>query len=353
MLSTLLLIGPLVAASVPTGPQQRAHDPNAYPKEASYVDVLRDCAVGAPEELFDVLRVVDGDTLWIEREGERVKLRLLSIDTEEKWMEGGGVSASKPSTRYGDQTTGWAQGFFTPRSPDAGPIRVGLRFPDGVERYDPYGRLLCHVVTDIGIDFNLLCVRMGFSPYFNKYGNSRIDHAAFVDAEKKARAEKRGVWNPGTNSGGKQRDYTRLKPWWDARAAAVDAFRAKQADAPLKFAAADEPDLLQAALDAGGKGVTVLALVDRFFDEDDGSRTVLLRAGDRRRAVRVRIEPGDKAAMAEVDLEGTKGDFRQNYVLVTGDLVKGRRGFDLVGVGPKDWRPAGPEPAVPVEAGAR
>ncbi|MEO0663496.1 MAG: thermonuclease family protein, partial [Planctomycetota bacterium] len=226
MLSTLLLIGPLVAASVPTGPQQRAHDPNAYPKEASYVDVLRDCAVGAPEELFDVLRVVDGDTLWIEREGERVKLRLLSIDTEEKWMEGGGVSASKPSTRYGDQTTGWAQGFFTPRSPDAGPIRVGLRFPDGVERYDPYGRLLCHVVTDIGIDFNLLCVRMGFSPYFNKYGNSRIDHAAFVDAEKKARAEKRGVWNPGTNSGGKQRDYTRLKPWWDARAAAVDAFRA-------------------------------------------------------------------------------------------------------------------------------
>lgn len=334
-------------ALAPAPPQERRGDPNAYPREANFAECLSHAKVDAPEELFDVLRVVDGDTIWIEREGERVKLRLLSLDTEEKWMESGGVSASKPSTRYGDVATGWVQGFFTPRTPDAGPVRVGLRFPGDEERFDVYGRLLCHVVTEEGIDFNVLAVRLGLSPYFNKYGHSRIDHAAFVEAQRLARRERRGVWAPETNAGGAKRPYERLLPWWSARAEAIDVFRAKAVKSPLKFVEADAPDALQAALDAGGKGVTVLALVDRFFDEDDGSRTVLLRSGDRRRAVRVRIEPSDFAAMEEVDLEGSMADFRQNYLLVTGDLVRGERGFDLRGVEPGDWRRAGPEPVVP------
>jgi len=350
MLPLLLALAAAPPAPVPAAPaplQERQGDPNAYPRRANFAACLAHANVGAPEELFDVLRVVDGDTIWIEREGERVKLRLLSLDTEEKWMESGGVSASKPSTRYGDVATGWVQGFFTPRTPDAGPVRVGLRFPDGDERFDVYGRLLCHVITEEGIDFNLLAVRLGLSPYFNKYGNSRIDHAAFAEAQRLARREKRGVWSPETNEGGARRPYARLLPWWDARAEALDAFRAQAADAPLKFVEADAPDALQAALDAGGTGVTVLALVDRFFDEDDGSRTVLLRSGDRRRAVRVHIQPEDFAAMEEVDLEGSMADFRQNYLLVTGDLVQGERGFDLRGVEPSDWRRAGPEPVVP------
>ena len=102
--------------------------------------MLRECSVGAPEELFDVLRVIDGDTLWIEREGQREKLRLLSVDTEEKFMERE-LSPSKPSTRYGDLVTGWTQGFVPPRSPEEGPVRVGLRFPGRVEQR-VCGRLL-------------------------------------------------------------------------------------------------------------------------------------------------------------------------------------------------------------------
>ena len=183
--------------------------------------MLRDCSVGAPEELFDVLRVIDGDTLWIEREGQREKLRLLSVDTEEKFMERE-LSPSKPSTRYGDLVTGWTQGFFTPRTPEEGPVRVGLRFPGGVEQRDVYGRLLCHVVTEEGVDFNLLLVRMGLSPT-NKYGHSRLDHERFAAFQAKAMAEKRGVWNADTNKSGKKRPYARLLPWWEARGAAVHA----------------------------------------------------------------------------------------------------------------------------------
>lgn len=341
-LTSLLSLAAAPAGAAPL--QRRAPDVNAYPREASFPEVLRECSVGAPEELFDVLRVIDGDTLWIEREGQREKLRLLSVDTEEKFMERE-LSPSKPSTRYGDLVTGWTQGFFTPRSPEEGPVRVGLRFPGGVEQRDVYGRLLCHVVTEQGVDFNLLLVRMGLSPYFNKYGHSRLDHERFAAFQAKAMAEKRGVWNADTNKSGKKRPYARLLPWWEARGAAVHAFRELAAADPAHWIAADEPEALEMSMKAApGEEVTLLCSVDRFFDEDDGSRTVLLRGGDKKRSVRVRIEPEALEAMAKVDLEGSKEDFRQNYLTVKGTLAIGERGFDLVGVEPADWRRAGPEP---------
>lgn len=345
-LFVLLATSPSMA---PAAPVQQRGAPWPPPR-ATMAEVLADCATEKPKELFPIERVVDGDTIWIQRNGEREKLRLLSVDTEEKYVGGNDISASKPSTRFGEQSTGWAKGFFLPRTPDEAPVQVGLRFPDGAEARDVYGRLLCHVVTRDGIDFNLFLVRMGHSPYFNKYGNSSIAHGEFARAQAAAKKEKRGIWDNRTNEGGKRRDYPRLAAWWNARAEAIDAFRAKAAKEPLRFVAADDPDALQRAMDAGRGEVTLLASADRFFDEDDGSWTVLLRSGDKKRSVRVKIPAAMRPAMAELDLPATGDEFRQNYLLVTGTLQKGRRGFDLVGTGPTDWRPAGPEPKLPAMA---
>ncbi|MGB0332394.1 MAG: thermonuclease family protein, partial [Planctomycetota bacterium] len=338
---TLLLLAAPLHAAVPAPQQQKSSWP---PPRASVSDALRDCQVEKPDRLFMVERVVDGDTIHIRRNGEREKLRLLSVDTEEKYMGGKDISASKPSTRFAEQSTGWATGFLLPRSPGEGPAKVGLRFPGGEEARDIYGRLLCHVVTKEGIDFNLLLVRMGHSPYFNKYGNSRLDHERFLEAQRKAMAEKLGIWDSRTNEGGKRRDYPRLMAWWTARAEAIDAFRARAAASPGRFLACDDPDGLEAALKAGGGEVTLLASVDRFFDEDDGSWTSLLRSGDRKRAVRIGVPASGRAALEALDLPGTKDEFRQNYLLVTGQLTRGPRGFRLEGVGASGWRRAGPEP---------
>ena len=145
-----------------------------------------------PTELFDVVRVVDGDTVHIQRGGEKVKLRLLSVDTEEKLSFNG--SASKPGTVFGEETSQWAEELFAELGDDP---KIGLRFPNGIEANDVYGRLLCHVVMPDGTDFNVLLVELGKSPYFNKYGNSRIAHGEFVEAQRLARNEKLGIWNPG------------------------------------------------------------------------------------------------------------------------------------------------------------
>ncbi len=305
--------------------------------------MLKACRVEVPAELFAVTRVVDGDTLWIERDGEQEKLRLLSVDTEEK-LSTGNSSASKPGTAYGERVAGWTQGYFSPRAGDEDPVRVGLRFPPGGEARDVYGRLLCHVVTAEGVDFNLLLVRSGMSPYFNKYGSSRIDHGRFVEAQASAKLEGLGIWEADQRRAGATRPYAKLVPWWDARAEAVDLFREVAKAKPLLAVEADDPAALQAALDSGTEWVTVLGLIDRIFEEDDGSRTLLLRGGDKKRSLRVKIAAESVHELGVVDLEGAQAEYRQNYLRFRGGLRWGSRGFDLVNVNPMMIRRAGPEP---------
>ncbi|MCP5022244.1 MAG: hypothetical protein GY930_10755 [bacterium] len=336
MLLSILAIG---ALCLPLPAQQ-----SKAPERATDHEILVQCQTRKPKELFEITRVVDGDTIWIQRDDKREKLRLLSVDTEEKFMKGGDLSETKPCTRYGDQCTGWAQGFFSPRTLDSGPVKVGLRFPGGIEARDIYGRLLCQVVTSDGIDFNLLLVRRGMSPYFNKYGNSRISHEAFVEAQAAAKKEYLGIWDRRTNENGKQRPYARLLPWWDARAQAIENFRAKARENPATFVEGDNPDALEASLKAGIKKITVLGSISKIFDEIDGSKTVLLRGGDKKRALRIRIKAQDLDAMAKLDLLGSMDAFRQNYLLVTGRLAQGQRSYELQDVTPADWKLAGPQP---------
>ncbi|MCZ6596685.1 MAG: thermonuclease family protein [Planctomycetota bacterium] len=312
-----------------------------------------------PAELFDVVKVVDGDTIHILRGGEVVRLRLLSVDTEEKISGRPSTSSTKPETIFGQETAVWARDFFEElREGDSRP-RVGLRFPNGVERNDVYGRLLSHVLLPDGTDFNLLLVREGKSPYFNKYGNSRICHTELVAAQVEARRKQLGIWNPATNepktpgAPKAKRPYDRLLPWWQARAEAIDAFREKNHAEPQRVVAADEPEALERArvwcAAEEGRTALVFGTIDRFFEEDDGSLTVLFRATDRRRAFRAVIPADARAALGVLDLRGRTEEFRQNYLFVEGVLEQGPRGTRTVAARPEQWRAAGPEPVLPPE----
>ena len=314
-------------------------------------------ALAAPSELFEIERVVDGDTLWIQRAGALEKLRLLSVDTEEKLAFEG--SDTKPGTVFGEETSLWAQDFFAARAAREGRARIGLLFPGGVEQRDPYGRLLCHVLLEDGADFNVLLVREGKSPYFNKYGNSTLCHAEFVRAQAAARAEGLGIWDPRTNAPATpgapsaKRPYAELGAWWDLRAAAVDDYRAARAADPAHVAATDEPEALAEVLAAGGRGARIFGLVERVFEEDDGSRTVLFRSGDPKRAFRLIVPSERRAAFAELDFEGFGREFEQNYVWLQGALEAGPRGgFAMRAEDPAQVARARSlaEPAEPVEA---
>jgi endonuclease YncB( thermonuclease family) len=302
-----------------------------------------------PTELFEVARVVDGDTIHINRDGHLEKLRLLSVDTEERLSGRANVSPTKPETVFGEECALWAQEYFADLAKDGAPARVGLVFPSSEERRDVYDRLLCHVVLPDGTDFDLLLVQLGKSPYFNKYGNSLVCHEEFVAAQKAARKAKIGIWDPNTNrpkakgASAAVRPYDRLLPWWQARAEAIDTFRRAAKADPLRSVDAESPERLAASARAALPEVEVFGQIYRIFDEDDGSRTVLFRSGDSARALRVRIAKEDVRAHAKLDLSSVRREFAQNFIYVKGRLVETKRGFEMRSSGPDAWRVAEPD----------
>jgi micrococcal nuclease len=354
LLFSFVVAAPLLALA-------RQETPAAAPatavaaQEASYRTLVEPGPV--PTELFDVATIVDGDTIHVMRGGVKEKLRLMCVDSEEKLAGNATLSPTKPETLFGQETAAWAQTFFPEHCTVDGAVKVGLSFPDGVERRDVYGRLLCHVVLPDGVDYQVLLVRLGKSPYFNKYGNSTSHHAAFVDAQRAAQRERLGIWNPATNRARTPgevevvRPYDRLLPWWEARAQAIDAARARHARNPVLNVDAELPEQLRLAAFAceGGATVQVFGSIERIFDEDDGSLTLLLRTGAKDTAVRVRIAAKHVAAFDAGDLRlRADGEYVQNYLVFAGRLVPGARGgFEMWLEKPSDVRPGGPEPVVP------
>jgi endonuclease YncB( thermonuclease family) len=360
LLLSFVVATPLVALA-------RQETPAAAPaaavaaQEASYRTLVEPGPV--PTELFEVVSIVDGDTLHVMRAGVKEKLRLLSVDSEEKLAGNASLSTSKPETLFGQETAAWAQTFFPEHCTVDGVVKVGLTFPGGVEQRDVYGRLLCHVVLPDGVDYQVLLVRLGKSPYFNKYGNSTTHHATFVEAQRAAQRERLGIWNPATNRARTPgeievvRPYERLLPWWDARAQAIDQARARHARNPVLNVDAEFPEQLRLAAFAceGGATVQVFGAIERIFDEDDGSLTLLLRTGAKDSAVRVRIAAKHVAAFDTADLRlRADGEYVQNYLVFTGRLASGPRGgYELWIEKQGDVRLGGPEPVVPEEVPAK
>lgn len=306
-----------------------------------------------PRELFEVVNVVDGDTIHVTRRGRKEKLRLLSVDTEEKLSGRPATSTTKPETVYGQETANWTKELFAQLADESGVTRVGLRFPGGAERRDVYGRLLCHVVLADGTDFNVQLVAEGRSPYFMKYGYSQICHEEFLRAEERARKAGIGVWDPATNAAQTpgapeaKRPYEQLVPWWIARAKAISIYRQRSVAEAARIAAGDDPTTLESALarcaaDAEAE-VEVFGTIDRFFDEDDGGMTVLFRSGDRRNAFRAFVPADAREAIAKLELEGRREEFVQNYLWVSGRVERGPRGYRMIAGDPAQWRVAGPE----------
>ena len=320
---------------------------------------LTDHAPAPPTELFEVVKVVDGDTIHVMRDGKKEKLRLLSVDTEEK-LSGRPFNPNKPETLFGEEAKVWAIDFFASLAGEDGKTRVGLAFPDGEEAYDIYGRLLCHVILADGTDFNLKLVQDGWSPYFNKYGYSRICHEAFVAAQDRAREQQLGVWDPETNAPASPgepkaaRDYERLLPWWTARAEAVRAYRVRSAGTPGAVVSAEDPVALEEAVErtaSTGYPISVFGTIERTFEESDGSLTLLLRdGGEDAVEFRAKIPQRLRADYAGLAPETRNEPYRQNYLFVVGKPVHGDRGVEITVTDRHSLQLGAPDPEYPEES---
>ena len=133
-----------------------------------------------------VTKVVDGDTIWVQRDGQQVKLRLIGIDTPETH------DPRKPVQCFGEAAAAHAESMLAGR-------QVLLETDDSQGRLDKYGRELVYVWVD-GQLFNLEMIKAGFAHEYT-YDDPYRYQQQFKEAERAAADSEAGLWASNTCGG--------------------------------------------------------------------------------------------------------------------------------------------------------
>ena len=133
-----------------------------------------------PKSLYQVTKVVDGDTFKAEVGTHEITVRVLGINTPET------VDPRKPVECFGPEASAEAKSLLTGRS-----VRLQLN-PDREEK-DKYGRYLAYAYRDDGLFINMFMLENGFAREYT-YGRPYMLQAEFRSAEKTAQDQKKGLW---------------------------------------------------------------------------------------------------------------------------------------------------------------
>lgn len=269
-----------------------------------------------------LIKVIDGDTIKLRLNNEQESIRLICLDTEESQH-----GSDKPITNAGILASKWAKQYFGANEQGIpnGDVHVALEFDtnDPVQvclnkHRDNYGRLLCYVYkAGDPENYNVRIVREGWSPYFVKYGRSRLYHRQFVEAEVEAQAKGLGIWDPKTDAGGNHRDYAMLIPWWSLRDSVVQDYRYMGIQAGVLSVRLDYDHLLEAA--RVGNEVTVFCDLQAGIDQWPGNGA-LIYAGSKFQKFNLWI-PNKDSATAQTILrliETRYANSGRGYVYVSG-----------------------------------
>ena len=283
--------------------------------------------------------VLDGDTIKVK--GLPASLRLLGIDTEEtfkkdseraafaagweqykKQMKGTSSRPVKYATPLGEDAKHYAQAFFE----DVREVRMERDHPGEIR--DFYNRYLAYVFAKKNgqwVNYNVECVRAGFSPYFMKYGRSRRFHKEFVDAEREAREGQRGVWKQGAMA---YPDYEERMKWWGEREAVITRFEKAAVEDPEHYIALTRWDAMLKLESKVGQEVTILGSVsDLKFSEGNGPSVVKLA---RTRTNDFDIVFFDRDVLLSTGLQFKKSEFVQ--VRGTVQKYKNEKGWERLQV---------------------
>ncbi len=142
----------------------------------------------SPEEtLYPVIRVVDGDTIHILKDGRDETLRLIGIDTPET------KDPRKTVQCFGREASERAEELLSGK-------RVRIEQDPTQDTRDKYRRLLVYVWLQDGTFFNLVMVRDGYAHEYT-FERPYQYQADFKAAQQEARAGGRGLWSPQTCDG--------------------------------------------------------------------------------------------------------------------------------------------------------
>lgn len=171
---TLLSIAPLCCCCASAVPD--------YSSDTATVDsgeVIGEQTEIEEVELYEVLEVVDGDTIKIDYEGTKEGVRLIGIDTPET------SHPNKETECFGKEATEKIKELVKGK-------HVKIEFDETQGDRDKYGRLLLYIWQG-EIFVNEVMVREGFAhEYTYNLPYKYMDQ--FKEAEKEARENRKGLW---------------------------------------------------------------------------------------------------------------------------------------------------------------
>ena len=267
---------------------------------------------------LQITQVVDGDTIKVALNGKIESLRLICVDTEESHSGG-----SKPVTVAGKEASEMAKKYFATEG--GGLTKVDIEFDTddpiaiAVEKHrDNYGRLLCYVHRGEE-NYNLKLIKEGWSPYFVKYGRSRLYHRQMTEAESGAKAYNLMIWNPITNAKIPSRNYANLLPWWSMRASIVEEFRLSEATGGAFSLRLDYPKILAAS--ETGKSITVFCDLQAGINKWIGDNA-LIHAGSVYHKLDLWIPDAETDTMAPLKrlIDKRYAGLGRGYVYVSGKV---------------------------------
>lgn len=138
-------------------------------------------------KMYQVVKVIDGDTIEVSINGVNKTLRLIGLDTPET------LDPRKPVQCFGQVASNRAKELMQGKK-----VRLEADATQG--ELDMYGRLLRYVWLEDGTLYNLKMVKDGYAHEYT-YNTAFKYQVQFKTAQKEAQDNLRGFWAPNTCNG--------------------------------------------------------------------------------------------------------------------------------------------------------
>ncbi len=133
-----------------------------------------------PNQLYEILNVIDGDTFDIKVDDKKVRVRMLGIDTPET------VDPRKPLQCFGKEASDNTKKILLNHF-------VSLKTDFNQPSIDKYNRLLAYIYDENGLLINRYLLENGFAREYT-YGSPYSKQKEFKKLEKEAKKKKLGLW---------------------------------------------------------------------------------------------------------------------------------------------------------------
>lgn len=129
---------------------------------------------------YQVVRVVDGDTIIVNRDGDDIRVRLIGINTPES------VAPDRPVECFGPEASARTKELASGKS-------VWLEYDPVAGELDKYGRTLAYVWLTPDQSLNEELVREGFAREYTYNEGFRYEQR-YKDAQSQAQQQDLGLW---------------------------------------------------------------------------------------------------------------------------------------------------------------